>query len=73
MEYIVVLIPVLLIVIMGWNANEGKGGYFQGDRILGNKRSGSSAARKRIGISFRYSSENACRICGAARLFISYV
>ena len=38
MEYIVALIPVLLIVIMGWNANEGKGGYFQGDRILGNKR-----------------------------------
>ena len=21
-----------------WDANEGKGGYFQGDRILGNKR-----------------------------------
>lgn len=38
MEYIVVLIPVLLIVIIGWDANEGKGGYFQGDRILGNKR-----------------------------------
>ena len=38
MEYIVVLIPVLLIVIMGWDANEGKGGYFQGDLILKNKR-----------------------------------
>lgn len=38
MEYIIVLIPVLLIVIMGWDANEGKGGYFQGDKILGNKR-----------------------------------
>lgn len=23
---------------MGWDANEGKGGYFQGDLILGNKR-----------------------------------
>ena len=30
MEYIFVLIPVLLIVIMGWDANEGKRGwYFQ--------------------------------------------
>ena len=38
MEYIVVLIPVLLIVIMGWDENEGKGGYFQGDLILKNKR-----------------------------------
>lgn len=38
MEYIVVLIPVLLIVIMGWHDNDGKGGYFQGDMILGNKR-----------------------------------
>ena len=37
MEYIVVLIPVLLIVIMGWDANEGKGGYFQGDLILKEK------------------------------------
>ena len=37
MEYIVVLIPVLLIVIMGWDANEGKGGYFQGDLILKGK------------------------------------
>ena len=30
MEYIVVLIRVLLIVIMGWDENESKGGwYFQ--------------------------------------------
>lgn len=28
MEYIVVLIPVLLIVIMGWGENESKGGEY---------------------------------------------
>ena len=31
MEYILVLIPVLLIVIMGWDENEGKGGCYQDD------------------------------------------
>lgn len=49
MEYIFVLIPVLLIVIMGWNENEGKVGCYQDDlkvkvvnftklKVKGNKR-----------------------------------
>lgn len=38
MEYIFALIPILLIVIMGWHDNDGKGGYFQGDLILKNKK-----------------------------------